>query len=312
MTDFGTLYDYQTENGVVIPQTSSIKSKIVETFNSIFDAEIDTSDETPIGRLIEALTLMFTEMLGVNAQNANSFNPNQAMGAYLDALGNIWGVTRTTGESDYSYRKRILVSQSRGSGYVQSINNAISQVSGVTGVCVLENGYAIPAMRPNSPWGISLDPHSVFICVIGGNDSDIAEAIYAAKSSGCGFTNTTEYGTPVVETVSDGSGNTVTFYRPIPLTISVSVEVTGSHYTGNNIVQDTKDLVKAYFAERNINCRVTTGEIISAIALGGSGIVATDCEMTIDGDTAESFNVRPYQSVTVDDNNITVSIYEND
>ena len=72
---FPDLYEYASQTGIVIPQTSDIKQLIVDAFERIFGADVSTSDETPMGRFIEALTMLFVNVLGVNAQNANFLNP---------------------------------------------------------------------------------------------------------------------------------------------------------------------------------------------------------------------------------------------
>ena len=99
MADFGKLYDYNTENGVVIPQTSSIRETIEDGFKSIFGSDFSTEPYTTNGMIIGALTNLFVDICGVNAQNINSMNIEQAIGAFLDSLGAMWGIARLEGES---------------------------------------------------------------------------------------------------------------------------------------------------------------------------------------------------------------------
>ena len=80
---FQNLYDYSGDTGTVIPQTSDIKQMVVSAFNTIFGASVSTDDETPMGRFIEALTMLIINVLGVNAQNANMLNPRLAAGNAL-------------------------------------------------------------------------------------------------------------------------------------------------------------------------------------------------------------------------------------
>ena len=136
--NFGNLYDYAGKSGIVLPQTDDIKANIELAFKQTFGDDFSVSEETPAGRLIEALTMLFVDVLGVNAQNANSFNVRQAFGSHLDALGIIFGIARLANESDSAYRDRILQSQSPSTGYVQSIRNAISKVNGVVDCRVFE------------------------------------------------------------------------------------------------------------------------------------------------------------------------------
>lgn len=89
------LYQYVTDTGIIIPQTSDIKSKVAEMMKSIFSSNLDTSDETPAGRLVEAITLLCVQFLGITAQNANQINPNYATGQALDAIGSMFECKRS-------------------------------------------------------------------------------------------------------------------------------------------------------------------------------------------------------------------------
>jgi len=89
------LYQYVTDTGIIIPQTSDIKGKVSEMMKSIFSSDLDTSDETPAGRLVEAITLLCVQFLGITAQNANQINPNYATGQALDAIGSIFECKRS-------------------------------------------------------------------------------------------------------------------------------------------------------------------------------------------------------------------------
>lgn len=319
MINFGNLFTYSSEKGIIIPDTSEVKSAITLAFNQIFGMDVSTDASTPMGRFIEALTMLFVNACGVNAQNANGLNPEFSVGVWLDAIGGIFGVPRN-GESDAEYRKRILMSQSRGTGFVQSMWNAVSKVEGVTSVCVLENGYADPMVLPNSPNGIAIDPHSIFICVAGGNDSDVAKAIYSAKSAGCAYhlgEEETPVATRVEETVQDdetGSSAPVIFYRPSQRFIKVSATVRSDTYTGTDIVADTRNAILAYIAEHDQNSTITESDILVAIATSGLGIVCTGVSMQIaeSSDSAyintETIVLRPYEFISPAAEDITVSV----
>lgn len=310
-TDFRTLYDFKNNSGIVIPQTSNVKAKIEEAFTSIFGSELSLATETPMGRLVEALTLLFVDILGVNAANANSMNPNQAVGAYLDAIGSIFGIARLTDESDSAFRNRLLQSQSRGSGFAQSIRQAISNVDGVTNICVLDNGHKNPATLPNSEIGIAVTGHTVFICVAGGSDNAIARAIFNTKSAGCGYTNLSEYGTPTVVTITDpdsGADNDVVFYRPTQKNLSIKVNVTGFSYTGDYIVDDTKRIIREYVNANGMCNTISKAQIITAIGTSGMGIVCTGMTMTTGDMEIEKVGIRPNEYVNLTDEDIEVTI----
>lgn len=75
--------------------------------------------------------------------------------------------------------------------------------------------------------GYTLSPHSIYVAVIGGDDDDIAEAIYNSVSAGCDYNgnttvNVTDPNTRAVEAV--------TFMRPtqLPLYVKVTIQDDGN------------------------------------------------------------------------------------
>lgn len=325
MANFGELYEYNTANGIVIPQTSDVKSNVEQAFRDIFGADFSTDATTTNGRLIEAITLLFVDVCGVNAQNANCLNITQAVGSFLDGLGAMFGIARIDGESDNAYRRRILLSISRGSGFAQSIMNAIGSVSGVNGVVVLDNGNEDPDALPKNSLGaalpnsISVAPHSVFICVRGGADAAVAQAIQSSKSAGCGYTMSPEYGTATSVTLTDsstGSSFTAKFYRPTQRYVAIDITVNGTAYTGNDISSDTQSAVNSLLADNQMNTVVTKSDIISAVASLRSGIVAQSVTITISdtdstlatGTEVDELVVMPYQYISPDDTTISVTV----
>ena len=95
--DYTNLYEFQTGNGVIVPTDSDVLQGIQEKFQEIFGSEIDLSAETPVGRLIESMSIIVKSTLGVTAQCANQFNLNEATGSFLDSLGEIYNIKRIPG-----------------------------------------------------------------------------------------------------------------------------------------------------------------------------------------------------------------------
>lgn len=300
--NFGDLYNYSTKNGVVIPNTDGIRDVVVQALKDAFeDQTLSTDPETPQGRIIESITLLFVDVLRACAMNANGFNPSQAVGTYLDNLGALSETERLSGESDYNFRKRVTDSHASGIGYAAAIRRALSQVAGITSICVLDNGKADPAVLPNSTNGISVGAHSVFICIDGGDDMKVAEAIFKTLSAGCAFE--TSYGTVTTKIVTDSRTNTsksISFCRPQAITTTFAATVRDDVYTGTDIVQDTKNAIANFVNEHSTNYTITKGDIVSAIAAYGTGIVCTDLVMTSDGTPVDSLVILPYKTVSAD------------
>lgn len=285
---FGSLYDYSSSKGIVIPQTSDIKAKVIEAFNLIFGASICTDENTPTGRLIEAITLLFVNVVGVNAENASFLNPNVAVGAALDNLGGIFGIPRGS-QNDYDYRRSILTSQATRSGFAESVRTAIlatsTDVNPITRVSVLNNGEADPAVLPNSDTGVTVEPHSLFICVGGGDGDLIASAINSSISAGCamiqiGFTEENTV-TKVITDSETGTSSTITFYRPTEIDIRISATLNTRNYSGPDAAQDAEDSIKAYLGENGFASVITEANIATAIATSGTGLTATSVKIEV-------------------------------
>ena len=104
----------------------------------------------------------------------------------------------------------------------ESIVASIQQVAEVTRAAGFENDTSATSTGtepPDIPAG--LPPHSVTFTVEGGDDEEVAQAIYNKKTPGC-YTN----GTTEVQIMSEsGNVDTIRFYRPtyVPIYASVSV-----------------------------------------------------------------------------------------
>lgn len=87
-------YDFLTNRGVIVPDTSSVLSDTQEEFKELFGEDLDVSPETPQGRLIELITRCKVFVLQTAAASSNVFNLNKASGFGLDDLGSLFLLSR--------------------------------------------------------------------------------------------------------------------------------------------------------------------------------------------------------------------------
>lgn len=75
--------------------------------------------------------------------------------------------------------------------------------------------------------GYTLSPHSIYVAAIGGDDDDIAKAIYNSVSAGCDYNGNT---TVTVTDPNTGAIEAVTFMRPtqLPLYVKVTLQDDGN------------------------------------------------------------------------------------
>lgn len=301
------IYQYQSNTGLVIPDTSNVQSQVIEGLKNVFGAGFEYIPETPNGLLVDALTQLIKQFIGITAQNVNGLNVTTSIGSWLDAIGRLFGVEREDTDTDYTYRAKILQSCSRGSGFVPSIYNAIyrSAANGIYDVCVLNNGHSVPAVLPNQTNGIAVDPHSVFISVRCDTtlETTVAEAIAKTISAGCGFHNDT-HGTKVEKTVEiNGFSSDIVFYHPTERFVKVVVAVNPSYYTGTNIQSDITNAVNAIIGSNTTNATISKSEFLAKIAATRTAIIPLSIGIFMkdssDGAWTESedYIVMPYQYV---------------
>lgn len=106
-------YTYVTSSGLIVPDTSTVLDQVTQDFKNALGQDLDTTPETPQGRLIQLITDYRTNTLAINALNANQINLRYATGRYLDAIGAFFGVTRKSATST-----RVLATVTGASGTV--------------------------------------------------------------------------------------------------------------------------------------------------------------------------------------------------
>lgn len=88
------IYEPVVDTGVIVVDTSEIKTDLQATYRSAFGESLQLGDETPQGVLISGETAERTAAVSAVANVANQLNPNLAGGVYLDAIMALTGLTR--------------------------------------------------------------------------------------------------------------------------------------------------------------------------------------------------------------------------
>lgn len=105
-----------------------------------------------------------------------------------------------------------------GTSILEDYKNELGKVPNVISSFVIDNGESSSIVYDT----VTIAPHSVYACVDGGTNSDVAYALFRRKSAGSGWA-----GTDVTFTVTDTQYNvpyTVKFDRPDPISIYYDVE----------------------------------------------------------------------------------------
>lgn len=158
-------------------------------------------------------------------------------------------------QSDLSAKVfRINTLFAQGSSLAGAITSALYAVPGVSSLSFLEN--IAPTTQVIS--GVTMIGHSIYTCVNGGTDIDIANALVAKKSGGAAYNNGAS-SMPVTETITVPFSNqimNILFDRPDP--IPVLVKVTAS--VAASIQDPEQSIINAVLAYANNDTTQLGGE----------------------------------------------------
>lgn len=164
--------------------------------------------------------------------------------------------------ADFEYRRRNSVAIN-GSGSLPAIYASVFNLDGVLDVYALDNPEDMTINK-----GVTNYPmvqHSLYVAVVGGDDYEIARAIWERKNIGCNYNGNTTV------TVTDDSGYSypqpsyqVTFMRPVVLPIKFEVSIVNDPSLPSSIVQLVKDAILTRFNGIDGDSRERIGSAIFA------------------------------------------------
>lgn len=202
-----------------------------------------------------------------------------------------------------------VAANSRGS--VASLYGALANLPDVLDVVVLENTGSDPIVS----WGVSIPGHSIWISIVGGDESSIAETIYRKKDAGCG----TAGNTVVTYQDTDSPGMpqyTYQIERPEPLPFGVKVVVALTPTTPQDIEQQIKNAVLSEFngVGAHGNPRIGMAQTVYAshfycavISAGAQNLTSIELSAPVSDDAwSDGVNVNADRSPVLDVENIQV------
>lgn len=182
--------------------------------------------------------------------------------------------TDVESRADFENRRQNSVAVNS-EGTVPAIYASVFQVSNVFDCYVVDNPKGITVNLGSSNYPAA--EHSLYVAVVGGNDQDVAQAIWDKKDTGCSYSANPD-GTPIpgmgsvaTNTVTDVSGYnfpqpnySVSFIRPGPLPIFFTVQIANTPNLPSNIVTLIQNAMIAQFNGANGNSRARIGSAILA------------------------------------------------
>lgn len=188
-------------------------------------------------------------------------------------------------ESDAAFKIRRRQSITRSSsGYLDSIQSALQAVEGVTDVKMYENSTDITDID-------GTPAHTIWAVVESGAVVDIAQALYATKSPGCGMRG------DVSSVIMRPSGQTITMYFDRPVNEDLYMEMTITLIGGGTV--DT-DYVKEQIVENilyTIGQDAATDDIVCFVKTLDSKFRVTDPGVSLNGsDWSDEVSVSDKQN----------------
>lgn len=358
-------YQYVTDTGTIIPDTSNILVGVQDEYRSAFGADIRVSSDTSQGVLIATDTLARTQVVQNNAAVGNQLNPNIAGGVNLDSIMALTGIERIedaqtvvpgvsltgvastiipagsqaqTAAGDVFASLSTIVLDGSGNGVVnfasvifgpiacdanalnlvvsnvlgwETVNNANAGIIGrntqsdqaaraYRNNTLAFQGIALPVAITSALYatagvqsltfqeniaattqtinGISMVAHSIYACVNGGSDLDVAASLLENKSSGAAWNGGT-----TVDVVEPASGQTyaVKFDRPTPVGILIRVTSSGN---ADSIIQAVLDYAAGLIASLPgfiVGGDISPFEIAAAIASEIPGTFINKVEISL-------------------------------
>lgn len=144
---------------------------------------------------------------------------------------------------------------------IQAIQANVLAVSGVLDAYSYDNAGVAATVG-----GVALAANSIYVCVDGGTDADVAKAIWLKKGPGCGYTGNT-----TVTVYDDNSGYatpypsySVTFERPSSLPILFSVTIAANSAVPSNALSQIQSAIQTAFAGNDGGQRARIGSPLFA------------------------------------------------
>lgn len=162
--------------------------------------------------------------------------------------------------NEFEQRRRQSVAKNA-IGIAQSIQANVLTVSGVVDAYTYDNSDIAKTVS-----GVALVANSIYVCVEGGSNADVAQAIWTKKPPGCAYTGNTS-----VTVTDDNSGYeapyptyTVTFQRPSSLPFVFEVTIATNQFVPSDAQAQIQAAIQSSFAGNDGGPRARIGSQVFA------------------------------------------------
>ena len=235
--------------GFVIKTLPQILADIEARNIVAFGPDVVQTPQSPLGQINGLLADLAHSIWELAQETYQSHDPDQVEGVRLDNLAAIRGLARNGLQTDAAFAREITnrtISQIKPSDAV----NAIKDVEGVSWVSVIENSTSF-----TDPSGVP--SHSLAFAVIGGDDGEVAQAIYENTVPGIGL-----FGMTSTEISVGGYCRQINFIRPqdVPVMADITIRVIGDPC--NCGMTSPQEVVDYLDAVANGDCGLLNGALV--------------------------------------------------
>ncbi len=279
-----------SSNAIYINTTSAV-IPAGGTVDIVFQAVVNGPVEAPVG----SITRIYQQIPGWDTvTNSASGIPGR----------------NTETRAEFEFRRKNSVALN-GTGTLSAVRANVFNIPGVLDVYTDENDTGTPVTRR----GVLLSEHSLYVCVIGGADTSIAQAIITRKGTGCSYNGDTS----VVVQDTEGyeppvPSYTVRFQRPTESRIVFSVNVANTSETPANVEELVRGAIVSSFKGLDGGLRARIGGTIYALRylspIEDSGpIQVVSMQVGVHGGSlGDSVSLNGDQFPSLQDSDITVVV----
>ena len=225
--------------GVTIPKDSLVSDginqyKLLESVTIGLSGNVSGQFQCTTGGAIVCQSETINEIVSILAGWDTVVNPSA-------------GITGYDTESDNAFRARITANwfNIRGRGALGAIVDNMAQLPNVISVLGREN----PSNADLVIDDVTLPEHSVYICIAGGANEDIAQTMYNQKTIGANTVGTTEV---VWYDKTTGLTNRYNIQRPTEVPLAIKVNYTSNYFTPANILEQIQTAILSFIGNNSL------------------------------------------------------------
>lgn len=196
------------------------------------------------------------------------------------------------GTADLEARRALSVA-ANATGILPAVRGSVLSVSGIVDAYVTENVTGSTVVVGSQ----SIVAHSLFVCVEGGTDDDVAYAIWSKKNPGCNYSGATSV---VVEDTNSGYVTpptyTVKFQRAAALAIDIDVEIATAVDVPSDAVAQIEGAIQTLFPSlAKIGQTLYASSFVCAI--GALGAWARIVSVEVNGGASQAVGINQFPAL---------------